>query len=172
MRGSIEQRVHAFWQANGALPRPGVTSADLRGYEQRIGRALPADVARFYLCVNGTKETAPWLFEAWPLERVGPVPEVVTPFSGIPDYSQIANILPDAAGYFAFADCMVWSQVFAVRVGAPGVTTQVVWISGASYAVIAPTFDAFWELYLSEADAALFATKSAIKSTGEEHGTQ
>jgi hypothetical protein len=92
MGESIERRVQAFWQASGALPRPGVTSAGLRACEQRIGRALPPDVARFYLCVNGTEETTAWLFEAWPLERVGSVPEVVTPFAGIPDYSQIAHI--------------------------------------------------------------------------------
>jgi hypothetical protein len=60
---------------------------------------------------------------------------------------------------------MIWSQVFAVRFGPPAAATQVLWISGASYAVIAPTFDAFWDLYLSEPDAALFATRSVIKTT-------
>ncbi|HEY7153734.1 MAG TPA: SMI1/KNR4 family protein [Gemmataceae bacterium] len=164
MSESIEQRVKAFWQVNGAMPRPGVTSADLRSFEQRICRALPADVAKFYLCVNGTVETTEWLFEAWPLEKVGSVPDVVTLFKGIPDYSDIADTLPDASEYFAFADCMIWSQVFAVRLGPSSGSTQVVWLSGSSYAVIAPTFDAFWNLYLSDPDAALFATNSVIKS--------
>jgi hypothetical protein len=39
----------------------------------------------------------------------------------------------------------------------------VVWLGGPIYAVIAPTFEAFWELYLSDPDAALFATKATIE---------
>ena len=96
------------------------------------------------------------LFEAWPLARFGSVPEVVTPFAGIPDYSQIATKLPDAAEYFAFADYMIWSRVFAVRLSS-GAATQVVGICGDSYAYVAPTFEAFWERYLTDPDAVLFA---------------
>ena len=90
------------------------------------------------------------------------VPEVVVPFAGIPDYSRISDVLPNASEYFAFADCMIWSHVFAVRV-APAAATEVVWLCGTTYAVVAPTFDAFWELYLSDPDAALFAAKSVNK---------
>jgi hypothetical protein len=91
------------------------------------------------------------------------VPEIAATFAGIPDYSLIADVLPDAAEYFAFADCMIWSHVLAVRL-AQAEATQVVWLCGTTYAVVAPTFDAFWELYLSDSDAALFATKSLRKS--------
>jgi hypothetical protein len=113
--------------------------------------------------MNGTEETAEWLFEAWALEKVGSVPEVVAPFAGIPDYSRISEVLPNASEYFAFADCMIWSHVFAVRV-APAAATEVVWLCGTTYAVVAPTFGAFWELYLSNPDAVLFASKSGHKS--------
>jgi hypothetical protein len=139
------------------MPRPGVSVADLRACEERIGRALPVDVAKFYRCVNGTEETSDWLFEAWPLARLGSVPDVVTPFAGIPDYSQIATTLPDAADYFAFADYMIWSRVFAVRLAPGSPSTQVVGLCGDSCVRIAPTFEAFWERYLSDPDAALFA---------------
>jgi hypothetical protein len=80
---SVEQRVLGFPQSAGAMPRPGVTPADLRSCEHRIGRALPLDVARFYA-----------------------------------------------------------------------------WLCGTSCAVLAPTFDAFWELYLRDPDVAIFAGKS------------
>src|SRR5687767_14420082 len=95
----LEQRLLAFWRESGAVPRPGVSAADLRACEDRLGRSLPDDVAKFYRCVNGTEETTNWLFEAWSLEKIGSVSEVVTPFAGIPDYSRITNILPDAADY-------------------------------------------------------------------------
>lgn len=160
----VEQRVRKFWTANGVLPRSGVATADLRACEQRIGRALPPDVARFYECINGTEETAEWLFEVWPIERIGAVPEVVTPFAGIPDYSEIAKRLPNAEEYFAFADCMIWSHVFAVRLGASSTPTQVVWLCGDSYAVLAPTFGAFWERYLDDAESMLFARQAVIDS--------
>jgi len=157
MREPVEQRLLARWRESGAVPRPGASAADLHACQERIGRSLPDDVARFYRCVNGTEETTDWLFHAWSLEKLGSVPEVVTPFDGIPDYSRIANRLPDAANYFAFADYMIWSRVFAVRL-APGLTpTQVVGLCGDSYVYIAPTFDEFWERYLSDPDAALFA---------------
>jgi hypothetical protein len=153
----VEKRLLAFWRESGAVPRPGVSAADLRACEDRIGRSLPDDVAKFYRCVNGTEETTDWLFEAWSLEKLGSVPEVVTCFAGIPDYSRIATRLPEAADYFAFADYMIWSRVFAVRL-APGSTpTQVVGLCGDSYVYIAPTFDEFWERYLIDPDAALFA---------------
>jgi SMI1/KNR4 family protein SUKH-1 len=156
------ERLRVFWDSLGAQPRPGITSADVRACEERIGRALPEDVASFYRSVNGTVETAHWLFEVWPLERVGSVEDVVTSFSGIPDYSQIGRILPSASEYFAFADCMIWSHVFAVRL-VPEEATEVVWLCGPRYTVIAPTFAAFWELYLSDPDAALFAKGALVQ---------
>jgi len=153
----VEQRLLAFWRESGAVPRPGVSARDLRACEDRIGRPLPDDVAKFYRCVNGTQETTDWLFEAWSLERLGSVPEVVAPFAGIPNYSQIATKLPNAAEYFAFADYMIWSRVFAVRIAQGSAPTQVVGLCGDSYEYIAPTFEAFWERYLSDHDSALFA---------------
>ena len=157
MSEQIENRLLAFWRECGAAPRPGVSAGELRACEDRIGRTLPMEVASVYRCVNGTEAMTGWLFEAWPLARFGSVPEVVTPFAGIPDYSQIATKLPDAAEYFAFADYMIWSRVFAVRLARGSGPTQVVALCGDSWVEIAPTFAAFWERYLSDPDAALFA---------------
>jgi hypothetical protein len=71
--------------------------------------------------------------------------------------------LPNAAQYFVFADAMIWSQVFAVRIAA-GAATEVFWISGASFSSVAPTFETFWELYLAEPDRVLWAVGAAIRS--------
>jgi hypothetical protein len=151
----VEQRLLAFWRESGAALRPGVSPRDLRACEDRIGRSLPDDVAKFYRCVNGTEETADYLFEAWSLEKLSSV--VAMPFAAMPDYSQIATKLPNAAEYFAFADYMIWSRVFAVRLAHGSVPTQVVGLCGDSYEHIAPTFEAFWERYLSDLDTLWFA---------------
>ena len=160
---SIAERVRDFWHDEGAAPRPGVTLAELRRAETNLGVRLPAGIASFFRTGNGTQGTSGDLFEAWPLERIGPVPDVLDSSGGSPDYRRIGSTLPDATEYFVFADAMIWSQVLAVRVGG-SVPTEVVWISGASFAVVAPTFEAFWERYLENPDAVVWAIGSAAGS--------
>jgi hypothetical protein len=139
---AIAQQVRTYLQSAGAAPRPGVTPRELRDWKQRMGRELPRDFANFYHCLNGTEEPAEWLFDLLPLDRVGPVPTVLTSFAGIPDFTDIGSTLPDANEYCAFADVMIWSHVLAVRL-ASGKATDVVWLCGSSYAKIAPTFSEF-----------------------------
>jgi len=164
MEVSIDQRMRAHWQKSGAEPRAGAGREEIEACEQRIGRALPPDVASFYRGVNGSDQTDSDLFAAWPLAEIGSVAQVVTPFQGIPNYRDITQFLPEAGDYFAFADCMIWSQVLAVRVSLAGKPTQVAWLSGSSYAIVAPTFVEFWERYLADPPLVLWPEKSAIKS--------
>ena len=165
MEPTIDQRLRAFWHECGAVPRSGLNRDQLAACEHRLGRILPSEIASFYLGVNGTRETGPELFVAWPLGQVGSVPDVVSPFRGIPDYGDVARFLPEAADYFAFADSMIWSNIFAVRLStAVNTTTQVVWLCGSSYAVVAPTFVEFWERYLANPSKVLCPAASTIRS--------
>ena len=152
MATTIAKRVRAFLEEQGAQPRPGLTPDDIQAAEARLRVRLPEDVARFFEIVNGTSNTSGFLFEMWPLERMGSVPEVVAPHGGIPDYRQIDRALPRASEYFAFADAMIWSHVFAVRI-AEGAPTEVVSICGSSFTSVAPTFSAFWQRFLADPDA-------------------
>jgi hypothetical protein len=161
---TIENRLVAFWRHRGVRLRAGVPSADLAAFEARHQLSLPFAVASFYREANGTTEGDEELFEVWPLEDVGTVRQVVAPHRGTPDYGRICDTLPDADSYFAFADCMIWSQVFAVRMRPKESTTQVVWISGAAWAVVAPTFEAFWEQYLVDPAPVLHASQVEINA--------
>ena len=159
----VAERVRDFWREEGARPRSGVSAEDICAAERRLGVSLPADVARFFRTVNGTEGTCGDLFEAWPIDRVGAVPEVLAGHGGSPDYRRIGHTLPKAAEYFVFADAMIWSQVLAVRV-AWGAATEVVWISGSSFASVAPSFETFWERYLAEPDRVVWAVGATIQS--------
>ena len=160
---TFAERVRDFWSAEGARPRAGVSREEIRTAESKLGVRLPKDVAEFFQIVNGTDGTSGDLFEAWSLDRVGAVPDVLSEFRGIPDYGRIGAALPFAKEYFVFADAMVWSQVLAVRL-APGVATEVVWISGSSFASVALTFMTFWERYLAEPDSMVWARGATIQS--------
>ena len=157
----VADRLRGFWFEQGARPRLGATEADLRAADIRLGVRLPEDVRRFFETVNGTEGTSGDLFQAWSLNEIGAVPNVVAEFGGIPDYPRIASVLPNAAEYFAFADAMIWSQVLAVRI-TNRAATEVVWISGCSFATVAPTFETFWERYLTDPDAVVWARGANI----------
>jgi hypothetical protein len=160
---TIAGRVREFWRDQGANPRPGATSDEVRSAASRMGVSVPPDIVDFFQTVNGTEGTSGDLFQAWSLDQIGSVPTVLPSFSGIPDYSNIDAALPHAAQYFVFADAMVWSQVMAVRI-APGFATEVVWICGSSFATVAATFQAFWERYLSSPDAVVWAFGANVRS--------
>jgi len=160
--GPVADRVRGFWFEQGARPRLGATDADIRAAEVRLGVRLPEDVRRFFETVNGTEGTSDDLFQTWSLNEIGAVPIVVAEFGGISDYRRIASVLPNAAEYFTFADAMIRSQVLAVRI-ADGAATEVVWISGCAFAAVASTFEAFWERYLTDPDAVVWARGAHIQ---------
>jgi hypothetical protein len=160
---SVARRVRDFWHDEGARPRTGLSAQDIHTAEARLRVRFSDDVAEFFLVVNGTKGTCGDLFEAWSLDRVAAVPDVLEQFRGTPDYGPAGSTLPHAAEYFVFADAMVWSQVFAVRM-APNVPTEAVWISGSTFASVAPTFEAFWERYLVDPDSVVWPRRATIQS--------
>lgn len=153
---SVPQQVRAHLVGEGAIPTPGATDEQIAAFEARHSLTLPPTVANFYRSFNGAT-MAPWITEFWPIDEVGPVPIVVTPFQGIPNYARIAHVLPDAADYFAFGDCMIWSHVLAVRLRPVGAETNVVWMCGSVYAHVAKDFDEFWTLYMNDPDVVLWA---------------
>jgi hypothetical protein len=164
MSTAIEHRVRTFWEKCGADPRTGVAAEEIAAFEVRHGLSLPQSVAAFYRAVNGTVELDSEVFAAWPLSEVGTVRDVVAPYRGVPDYGLICELLADAGDYFAFGDCMIWSQVLAVRLRPEPASTEVIWISGAAYAIVAPTFEEFWEEYLRDPVPVLWARHADIET--------
>jgi len=151
---SVADRVRAFWLRLGAGVRRGTTTFEVAAFERLHGLTLPKSVAAFYQVVDGMEDDDE-VFTAWPLLGLGTVPVLVAPRGGIPDYRRICDSLPSANDYFAFGECMLWSQVLAVRLRPATVGTPVVCISGSTHREVAPSFEAFWEAYLQDANAVL-----------------
>jgi hypothetical protein len=158
----IPARVRAFWDSIKATGRPGVSADELAAFQATHNVVLPPSVAAFYRTVNGTIMDNE-VFQAWPLAELGPVPSTVATYRGTPDYGAIVQTLPDANDYFAFGDCMILSQVMAVRLRPLHVGTPVVWIQGHYFVRVAGNFDEFWERYLVDPVSVLWATPDVAK---------
>lgn len=159
---STVDKLRAHYRAGGSALTRGASDHDISSFERRHAIRLPAEVAAFYRAINGAESVGESLFELWPLERVGSVPDVVVPSQGIPSYGRIAQVLPDAGDYFAFADCLIWSHVLAVRLRPPTSSSDVVWLCGSSYAKVAASFDEFWERFIEEPDAVLWPSEALV----------
>lgn len=142
------------WQELGVPVRAGVSPETLRGFERSNGVRLPHDVERFYRCMDGMEygSTDEALYCFWPLSQVGPVPEKLTGFRGIPDYGGIESALPEAKSYFVFADHSIWVHVYAIRLSAdPAAPAPVMWIAnGQTWAPLAESFGEFLERYAAD----------------------
>jgi len=70
----------------------------------------------------------------WPLDSIKSVPECLSDFGGIPDYSKIESRLKEASSYFVFADYLIWSHVYAIRLSPSGAEPRhILWLDGSEY---------------------------------------
>ena len=149
-------RLRDHWERTDAGARPGVSAEALRAFEATHGVQMPRAMAAFYRAMDGMRSDE-HLLVAWPLKEVGRVPETVATVRGVPDFGPITRTLPNASEYFAFADSMCWSHVYATRLTAAGEDSPVLWICGREYKVLAPDFRSFWERYLDDGEAVVWA---------------
>jgi hypothetical protein len=153
---SLPESVAQRWRDSGSEIRRGVDAEALLAFELQNGIAIPEELAAFYQVANGV-ESDQNLFSVWELATVRRVPAALGDWRGIPDYGSIATTLPHADEYFAFADFMIMSHVFAVRIRpASRSLGEVVWICGAKYGIAAASFSEFWNRYLSDPWEAVF----------------
>jgi hypothetical protein len=154
----VIEAIRRRWMHLGLPIRPGVSDEELAAFEFRHGVRVPPAARAFYRLMDGFQARAMddvWL-SFWPLAEVGPVPATVAAFRGVPDYGEIAAVLPEAESYFAFADHSIWVTVYAVRLTAdPNSPTPVVWISGSEWGVVAPSFGVYLARYAEEAESVI-----------------
>lgn len=141
MRATAE-RVAAYWRGASVPGAPGATTAGVTAFQERHGLSLPCDVGTLYSLVNGN-ECDRCLFRVWPLAELERI--TVT----VPAIKQ--GNLADAQDYFGFADWMLQSHLFAVRLR-PDIPQSgpVVWVMGSRHGVVASSFQDFWECYLND----------------------
>jgi SMI1 / KNR4 family (SUKH-1) len=142
------------WQALGLPVRDGLSLEALHDFERRYHVRLPAGFESFYRCMDGMEygSTDEALYCFWPLSQVGPVPEKLAEFRGIPDYGGIESALPEATSYFVFADHSIWVHVYAIQLSAdPGAPAPILWIAdGQTWAPLAASFEEFLERYAGD----------------------
>src|SRR4051794_30796854 len=156
-------RLKARWVADGLRLRPGASAEALDDFEARYRIVLPAALRDYFEAVDGMTEDLdgddwPWdsdTYRFWPLSALHPVGEVRTIDRGDPAW---------ADHWFAFADYLINSHALAVRLGSDGADAGPVCLSdfGDVRIPIAPTFEAFLELYLARS-MDLFGSDAKLK---------
>jgi hypothetical protein len=149
---SLTERLRGYWDSNHIHIRSGLSPEAIQRFETQYNVVFPSDLREYLLVIDGMDgETDNELLEFLPLADVKPVPEELASFAGIPDYSSICDGLPDASKFFVFADYMIRSHVYAIRLRADShASTPVIWICGPYWSEIAPSFSAFIENYLED----------------------
>lgn len=166
---AILARVKAYYAALGVEPRPGVAPGELAAWEENQRLTLPRSVRDFYLDFDGLASEVPEFgfhaLQLWPLAELSRVSDRVAEFRGIPDYGPVVRTLPDADQYVAFGDGAIWSHILAFRISSRA--GRVLWICGASYAEVAPSFEEFWRAYLQDPDALLWPSADKLISPAD-----
>jgi hypothetical protein len=154
---SVVDRLAKYWNLESVTPDARETGDAIAAFENRFALTLPRDVRAFYERFNGLLDMDDDLNRFWLIDELDTVPAIVNSYTGVPDYSGIANRLPDAERYFAFADHSIWVCVYALRLSDHRDSdTTVVWIAdGNTFEILAETFSGFWELYLASPDRIL-----------------
>jgi len=164
METSLLDAIVTRWHATTAWPEPGATRARLDAFEGQYGVTLPPMFRALYERVNGTHGDEN-LVRFFPLDEIKPLPaeDTIARQTKLPWRERA---LPNPATYFVFADYMIFSHVYAVRLSEGGVQTDsVLWVlSPTQYEEIAPSFEAFLRMYGSDPEAILFPPSVAEES--------
>jgi len=146
----LVRRIRAHWERASAHADPGASETVLAAFEARHEVRLPAAFRALYRAMDGNMGDEN-LTRFWPLAeicRVSDVPEV----ADAPGESSA-----EASNYFVFADYMIFSHVYAVRLTTDGRDGPVWWVLGSRQQVeIAPSFEAFLRAYSENPDSILF----------------
>ena len=130
------------WEAEDVPWGPANSVEQVRAFEARTGVSLPEDMSRYFLSVGGMQEncTDGDLFCFWSLAEVGPV-----------ESDSVINAAA-YAGYYLFADFMIWSHAYGVRL-AGDASHPVVIVGGEAPIQVAESFTDFLRKYLRDPEA-------------------
>lgn len=137
------EQLLARWNTTGVRARRGNSLEDIRDFEERHGLFLPADLAEYFLAVDGMEQGC-WdehLIRFWPLQEVRPV------LSELPEADPVAH-----DGFYVFADWSIWAHGYAIRLKG-GSSNDVAIVGGEVARVVTTSFADFVEKYLRQPDA-------------------
>jgi hypothetical protein len=130
------------WKASGVQIRPGVDGAEIEACRDRLGSPLPDEVAAYFRTVDGMPDNVmdDSGMRFWRISEI------------VPAVSAVPALDPEHFdGIFVFADYMIWSHAYGLRlVGSPH--GEVVIVGGERPIRVSATFSEFVTLYLDTSD--------------------
>lgn len=125
---------------------------ELIEFEIGNGLFLPQDLKQFYLeKANSIGEYDENMYCFYPFNLFKSVERSLSHWSGVPDYSNVSNVLENSKHCFVFADHMFHMFVYAVRLYPTDRRTNEVYVlCGDQYKVVASCFADFMELYKAQ----------------------
>jgi len=136
----------------------GRIQARLAAFESKSGLVIPADLAEhFRLLEKGKREVWKDMYQFYSFDAFKSIPTGVALFRGIPDYRGIVNTLAGSGNCFGFADWMIMSFEYAIRLyREPTAINEVYVIYKDEFKQIADSFTGFLELLERDAEELLF----------------
>ena len=137
------------WQHAGTVASETASAAEMARFSQVHQVQLPADLVRYFALVNGTAGTYDEEFFCfYSLAEVQAVAERFGDYHGVPKYSDLLHTWPEHPTFYAFADYMIHSLAYAIRLDAQTTATNPVFVlCGGTYRPIAESFTEFLALY-------------------------
>ncbi len=137
-------RLAQHWDDNHCAARPGVPASAITEFEQKYQVVMPADVRSYFLAMDGQcAQMGDDLFRFWPLSEVRPASEGLSD----DDPDRLALL-----GYFLFADYLISSWEYAVRMqGSPDAGGSVYCVAGGERdRQVAVSFTGFIGAYVND----------------------
>lgn len=111
---------------------------------------IPDDLRAYFRLpdIKSLSNYSDFLFEFYGIDEFKSVKDEVGDFGGIPDYRNIVNVLPQHENCFVFAEFMIHSGIYAIRLFESEADKNKIYaIVGGNYKLIADSFNEFISLY-------------------------
>ena len=149
MSGDSIHEIQARWASEGVPPRPGNPPEALAAFETRYGVILPPAFRDYFARLDGTGEHSDDAhLRFWPLAEVEPILQY---------HRWEPADVPELVGWFYFADFLINSHTFAIRLTTDPVDGGPVAYELGGLFPLAPSFDGFLERYLSDRDTLTYS---------------
>ncbi|MCQ6959456.1 SMI1/KNR4 family protein [Mucilaginibacter aquariorum] len=120
---------------------------------------IPGDLKEYFRSSNikSLNDYSDFLFEFYGIDEFKSVKDEVGDYGGIPDYRNIVNVLPQHENCFVFAEYMIHSGVYAIRLFKDRADKNEVYaIIGSEYKQVADSFTEFIILYKDRGESIYF----------------
>jgi hypothetical protein len=142
------------WNAEGIKSFIPARNSELISFQKTNNIVLPPDLIEYFNVLNGTgSEYTDILYEFYALNRVKTINEEFENWKGIPNYSELLNIISSPGELYVFANYHFNLYTYAIRLYAESTKENEVYVFiGREYKMIGNTFSKFLEEYINDSD--------------------